>query len=111
MTDAPSPPPANVIPVRAALERRLFATLFEGADPSGVVDALRGYQNPMVGFAHGLEPDKICPASLPIDSRSPFQTLADAGTTDEQMSGGRATGCSRSPPGRGRRPGLPVIEQ
>ncbi|MBA4864374.1 hypothetical protein H1V43_24070 [Streptomyces sp. PSKA54] len=67
------------------LERRLFACLFEGADPSGVVDALRGYQNPDGGFAHGLEPDKLCPASLPIDVEMALQALADAGITDEQM--------------------------
>lgn len=47
------------------LERRLFATLFEGAPASGVVDALRAYQNDDGGFGHGLEPDKRCPASLP----------------------------------------------
>ncbi|MFD1531505.1 hypothetical protein [Pseudonocardia aurantiaca] len=67
------------------LERRLFATLFEGAAPTGVIDALRGYQNPDGGFAHALEPDKLCPASLPIDVEVACQALVDAGTTDEQM--------------------------
>src|SRR5437588_625353 len=49
------------------LEQRAFATLFEGAPAQGIVDALRGYQNEDGGFGHGLEPDKRCPASLPID--------------------------------------------
>jgi hypothetical protein len=49
------------------VERRLAAVLFDGADPTGVADALRGYRNSDGGFGHGLEPDKRCPASLPID--------------------------------------------
>jgi hypothetical protein len=49
------------------IERRLASTLFDAADPSGVVDAVRAYRNPDGGFGHGLEPDKRCPASLPID--------------------------------------------
>src|SRR5918996_945779 len=61
------------------LERRLFATLFEGADAAGVIDILRGYQNPDGGFGHGLEPDKRCPDSLPIDVEIAFQTLLAAG--------------------------------
>src|SRR6266511_112769 len=49
------------------IERRLAAVLFDGADPDGVVDAVRAYRNGDGGFGHGLEPDKRCPASLPID--------------------------------------------
>jgi hypothetical protein len=67
------------------LDRRLFATLFEGADPSGVVDVLRGYQNPDGGFGHGLEPDKRCPDSLPIDVEKAFSAMATAGRHDETM--------------------------
>ena len=67
------------------LERRLFATLFQGAPATGVVDALRGYQNDDGGFGHGLEPDKRCPASLPVDVEIALQTLAAAGTTDPAM--------------------------
>ena len=67
------------------LERRLFATLFEGEPSAGVVDVLRGYQNPDGGFGHGLEPDKLCPASLPIDVEVAFQALATAGARDEAM--------------------------
>ncbi len=67
------------------LERRLFATVFEDADPSGVVAALRGYRNPDGGFGHGLEPDKLCPASLPIDVEMALQALLEAGVTDDAM--------------------------
>ncbi|QBI20023.1 hypothetical protein ER308_10935 [Egibacter rhizosphaerae] len=67
------------------LERRLFAALFEGADPAGVVEALRGYQNPDGGFGHGLEPDKRCPHSIPADVEVALGTLAAAGTVDEPM--------------------------
>ena len=54
------------------VERRLFATIFEGAPGSGVIDALRGYRNEDGGFGHGLEPDKRVPASLPIDVETAF---------------------------------------
>lgn len=49
------------------IERRLATVLFDGAPASGVIDAVRAYRNPDGGFGHGLEPDKRCPASLPID--------------------------------------------
>ncbi|MGW7686698.1 hypothetical protein ACWGID_38520 [Kribbella sp. NPDC054772] len=67
------------------LERRVFATVFEGADAQGVVDALRGYQNADGGFGHGLEPDKRCPDSLPLDVEVAFDTLLGAGARDEDM--------------------------
>jgi hypothetical protein len=67
------------------LERRLFATWFLGAPASGVVDALRGYQNDDGGFGQALEPDTRCPASLPIYVESAFQALVAAGATDNQM--------------------------
>lgn len=69
------------------LERRLFATCFLGQPASAVVDALRGYQNEDGGFGHGLEPDKRCPASLPIDVEIAFQALATAGAADAGMVG------------------------
>ena len=69
------------------LERRLFATWFLGQPASAVVDALRGYQNDDGGFGHGLEPDKRCPASLPIDVEIAFQALAAAGAADAGMVG------------------------
>ncbi|HEY0398121.1 MAG TPA: hypothetical protein VGF00_07020, partial [Acidimicrobiia bacterium] len=61
------------------LERRLFATVFEGAPPSGVVDAVCGFRNPDGGFGHGLEPDKRCPDSLPIDVEGALEALLVAG--------------------------------
>jgi hypothetical protein len=67
------------------LERRLFATIFRGQPAVHVVDALRGYQNDNGGFGHGLEPDKRCPASLPIDVETAFQALAAADATDDEM--------------------------
>ncbi|HEY5360389.1 MAG TPA: hypothetical protein VIJ82_22330 [Streptosporangiaceae bacterium] len=67
------------------LERRLFATCFLGSPAARVVDALRGYQNDDGGFGHGLEPDKRCPASLPVDVEAAFQALAAAGTADHGM--------------------------
>ena len=69
------------------LERRLFATRFLGQPASAVVDALRGYQNEDGGFGHGLEPDKRCPASLPIDVEIAFQAMAAADAADAGMVG------------------------
>jgi hypothetical protein len=67
------------------LEQRLFATAFLGESGTHVVDALRGYQNDDGGFGHALEPDKRCPASLPIDVEAAFQAIAAAGAADEIM--------------------------
>jgi hypothetical protein len=67
------------------LERRLFGALFAGQPAGGVLDALRGYQNADGGFGHGLEPDKRCPASLPVDVEVAFQTMVAAGTGDAEM--------------------------
>jgi len=67
------------------VESRLFATVFEDADPHGVVDALRGYQNADGGFGHGLEPDKRCPDSLALDVEVAFDTLLTAGARDDGM--------------------------
>jgi hypothetical protein len=61
------------------IERRLAAVLFDGAEPAGVVDAVRAYRNPDGGFGHGLEPDKRCPASLPIDVESALEILWTSG--------------------------------
>jgi hypothetical protein len=67
------------------LERRLFATCFLGAAGRGVVDALRGYRNDDGGFGHGLEPDKRCPRSLPIDVETALQAMATADAADGPM--------------------------
>ncbi len=67
------------------VENRLFATVFEDADPHGVVDALRGYQNSDGGFGHALEPDKRCPDSLAIDVETAFDIMLAAGARDDVM--------------------------
>lgn len=61
------------------VERRLAAVLFDGADPSGAVDTVCAYRNADGGFGHGLEPDKRCPASLPIDVEFALDVLWAAG--------------------------------
>jgi hypothetical protein len=60
------------------LEQRLYATLFEGAAATGVIDALRAYRNDDGGFGHGLEPDARAPASQPVDVWFAFDTLVAA---------------------------------
>jgi hypothetical protein len=67
------------------LERRLFATCFEGAPATGVVDAVRAYRNDDGGFGHGLEPDVRCPASLPVDVEVALQALATAKASERAL--------------------------
>jgi hypothetical protein len=96
------------------LERRLFAARYEGAPAAGVADALRGYRNDDGGFGHGLEPDKRCPASLPIDVEVALQALVTAGTTDEQLVSGACDYLARVAAevdsGGAVPPAFPVIE-
>lgn len=96
------------------LERRLFETCFRGAPPSGVVDALRGYQNDDGGFGHALEPDKRCPASLPIDVEVALQAQVTAGTIDRAMVGRccdyLAAVAAQADAGGAVPPAFPVIE-
>ena len=61
------------------IECRLASVLFDDDDVAGVIDAVRGYRNPDGGFGHGLEPDKRCPASLPIDVEVALDILLVAG--------------------------------
>ena len=67
------------------LEQRLFATAFEGAPATGVVDALRAYRNDDGGFGHGLEPDARAPASQPVDVWFAFDTLVAAGVRADEL--------------------------
>jgi hypothetical protein len=67
------------------IERRLAAVLFDGADPAGVADAVRAYRNADGGFGHGLEPDKRCPASLPIDVECAVDILWVAGADADDL--------------------------
>ncbi|MEV0272074.1 hypothetical protein AB0H43_25125 [Hamadaea sp. NPDC050747] len=66
------------------VERRLAAVLFDGEDPAGAVAAAGAYRNADGGFGHGFEPDKRCPASLPIDVECALDVLvvADAPIPD-----------------------------
>jgi hypothetical protein len=68
------------------LERQLFAYLFCGGSPQPVIDALRAYQNPDGGFGHGLEPDKRCPDSQPVDVEMALKVLdVCSALTDTQV--------------------------
>jgi hypothetical protein len=67
------------------LERRLFAALFERAPADGVVAALTAYRNADGGFGHGLEPDKLCPASLAIDVELAFAAMDAVGCADRTL--------------------------
>src|SRR5436305_13690866 len=62
------------------LDQRLAETVFDGAPAEPVVDALRAYQNGDGGFGHGLEPDKRCPDSQPLDVEIALRTLVHART-------------------------------
>lgn len=94
------------------LERRLHAALFLGESPAGVVDALRAYRNADGGFGHGLEPDKRCPASLPIDVEFAFGALADSGAAEGELLGPACDFLAGIASGNGAVPlAFPVIEQ
>jgi hypothetical protein len=67
------------------VERRLAEVIFDGADPAGVIDAVRAYRNADGGFGHGFEPDKRCPASLPIDVVCALDALWAAGAAGHSM--------------------------
>jgi hypothetical protein len=69
------------------LERRMFGAIFEGAPADGVIDALRAYRNADGGFGHGLEPDKLCPASLAIDVEIALASMAAVGRADRHLVG------------------------
>lgn len=87
------------------LERRVFETVFEGADAAGALEALRGYRNGEGGFGHGLEPDKRAPGSQPLDVETAFLTMDAVGRVDMELvtgacdflaSLGPGVGCLRS---------------
>lgn len=88
------------------LEQRLFATLFESAPADGVIDALRGYRNEDGGFGHGLEPDKRCPESQPLDVETALHVMDDAGSVDLEMASGV---CSFLASLSGQSGGVPVV--
>lgn len=67
------------------LEQRLYLTVFEGAPAGGVVEALRGYRNDDGGFGHGLEPDKRCPESQPLDVLVALGTMDTVDAVDADL--------------------------
>jgi hypothetical protein len=67
------------------LDRRLFASVFDGAPGEGVIEALRGYRNDDGGFGHGLEPDKRVPTSTPLDTETAFEAMDIAGHVDRAL--------------------------
>ncbi len=75
---------------------------------------LRGYRNDDGGFGHGLEPDKRCPASLPIDVEVALQAMATAGASDDQLVSGAcdylAKVAAEASAGGAVPPAFPVIE-
>jgi len=96
------------------LERRLFAACFEGAPAAAVAEVLRGYRNDDGGFGHGLEPDKRCPASLPIDVEAALNAMATAGAADPSLVAGAcrflANVAASAGQGGAVPPAFPVIE-
>ncbi len=67
------------------LDRHLFAFHFTGGPKEPVLAALRAYQNADGGFAHGLEPDKRCPESQPVDVEFAFTLLDEIDAFDDPM--------------------------
>lgn len=57
------------------LEQRLCGALFDADPVDGARAALGAYRNADGGYAHGLEPDKRCPVSLPIDAEAALGVL------------------------------------
>ncbi len=70
------------------LDRLVLATRSDGADPGAVVAALVAYRNGDGGFGHGLEPDKRCPASQPLDVQVALETLLAVGAAAPEVVAG-----------------------
>src|SRR5262245_7736053 len=70
------------------LDQLVLAARSDGADPAAVVAALLAYRNDDGGFGHGLEPDKRCPASQPLDVQIALETLLAVGADLEDVVAG-----------------------
>jgi hypothetical protein len=70
------------------LDRFVLAARADGGDPGPVVAALVAYRNGDGGFGHGLEPDKRCPASQPLDVQVALETLLAAGAAEPDLVAG-----------------------
>ena len=71
------------------LERRMFSAWFEEGPASGVVRAVRAYQNDDGGLGHALEPDLRCPGSQPLFVGFGLTAVADVDGRDDDL----LTGC------------------
>ncbi|MFE9251545.1 hypothetical protein [Streptomyces sp. NPDC007088] len=69
------------------LEQRLYEVVFDGETAGSALAALSGYRNADGGYGHGLEPDKRCPASLPVDAEVALQTLTLLAASDPAVAG------------------------
>ncbi len=69
------------------LERRLFDYLFDRGSREPVLSALRAYQNTDGGFGCGLEPDKRCASSQPVDVEFALKVLDQLDAFDDPMVG------------------------
>lgn len=67
------------------IDRHRYSYLFKGAGPEPVVAALRPYQNPDGGFAHGLEPDGLGRVSQPVQTSTALHVLDEIGQFHDPM--------------------------
>src|SRR5688572_19951769 len=67
------------------LEQRLFGALFDDGSTSAVLQALRAYRNDDGGIGFGLEPDKRCPDSQPLDVAFALETMDLVGEYDREL--------------------------
>ena len=61
------------------VEQAVFAVLFDQGDPAKVAAELERFRNDDGGFGHGLEPDKLVPASQALDVEIAFERLSAVG--------------------------------
>ena len=64
------------------LERSIFNYRFGNENRNNILTALKDYQNPDGGFAHGLGPDLRAPVSTPIETTHAFQKLEEFDTEE-----------------------------
>lgn len=67
------------------LEQLVYAAVFEKGDPAAVLRAVSAYQNEDGGLGHGLEPDKRCPSSQPLDVEIALERLLAGGVTPTDL--------------------------
>jgi len=67
------------------LERKIFEYSFGGGSKSGVLAAIKAYQNEDGGFGHALEPDVRTPESQPLYVEFGLRTLYDTKIRDSEL--------------------------